>query len=254
MSNITKTTSNELSISILNVENIHNAALMTETANIDSTVVAMVKSEQDKQTALGIMAKALDRISRSGLYKADFKSITDYVEAIGLADTGVVTKSQISQLAASGIVYNDEKAPDNLKHTAPYALSGAQGSIKDDKKRAMLYDMARKSDKKSFTQNDMRDMNATVANKLGKPKSNKAESLYYGKLNGKTASGPVESPAKYADWEEWAKVNYDVVLPIKADESKSKRIVCIKGSKAELLVLSTKGKPKTNKSKTNKSK
>lgn len=237
-----KTENSIVSLSALNVDNIKNTALISEVVNLDPLAKTLLAGEVEKVKTQSAVAQVLDRVFRSGLYKADFKTIGDFAESIGLtASKALFSKSQISQLCTSGRIYNDPKAPESLKHTAPFSLPGAQGCINDDAKRAELYKRA-KDHKGGFTQDEMRKMNKEISAQMDKPKTGKAVSLFYGKLNGKSVSGPVENPAKRDDWEVWGSANYDEFMPVKAGNDKSPRYVCIKGMSASLLTLSTKGK------------
>ena len=222
--------------SVLDYSKLKNAALITKTKALDKWTAANIQNEKDKNGYYAEQARVLDSVSSSKLYKADgFNSLTEYAEAVGLFKTGTVSPSKLSQLAAAGRVYNDPKAPEALRRTAPFALSGAQGSINNDAKRAELYKRAAEYER-GLTQDEARKMNAAIAEDMGNAKTGKPVKVYNAMLNGVVIKDNAAAPCKPEDWAAWAEAQGYEVIPVKA-QGEYKRLVCIKGNAAKLLTM-----------------
>ena len=234
-----------LDIKVLNTEGIKSAELLAEVAKLDAIEIQLRKAgktfEAERAIATRKQAEVLDRVLRGKLYEKDgFKNIKEFADSIGMSGG----KSAASQLAKSGNVYNDKKAPKALSELPPYVLCELPTS--DTELRKAIYEEAEKNpDKfKGMSQSAAREYRAEL--KSTQPQKGKPVATFYALLNGEPIMD--EYGQRISDIPDGWKVTLDgygsecIKLPngkYKPEDSKPlmPRFVVIAEGKAELVCL-----------------
>lgn len=146
--------------SALDLSRIHNAALLKESQSLDALVsqlrsgaVSLMESAEQVRREQAII---LDRIQSTKLYEKDgFKSLAEYGETIGLG------KSTTYALARVGKVYNDKKAPAQLKAMSPSNLDALSSALRANPDQ--VFKDAEKGSLDGMSQDNLREYVKTIA-------------------------------------------------------------------------------------------
>ncbi len=186
-------------MNFLTVDGIHNAALRKESETLaalqDKIISGVMTLSESVETIRREQAKVLDRIQSTKLYEKDnFKSLAEYAETIGL------NKSNAHALAAAGRIYNDKKAPQNLKDMSPSKLATLSAAIKADKDT--VYTDAENG---AFTGKTQSELKTYASERAASKQSSKVVKTYkcFDIYTGEQVNGTGESANGDYSFEEW---------------------------------------------------
>lgn len=167
---------------VIEIPEFKNAKLTAETKTLASVAA---KAAEGIDSASREVARILARIAADKLYVDDgFKSVADYAAKIG------IKKSMAYMLSAAGAVYNDKKAPAQIKAMTPSNIGAIAACIKADKEK--VYKDAENGVFGGKTQKDLKE----YAQKFGD--SAESKDGKDGEADGTTAKGGNIVPTFYA--------------------------------------------------------
>lgn len=232
-------------ISALDLSAIKNAALVKESESLaalqSKIMTGAAKLAGNIEAIRREQAVILHRIQTTKLYEKDgFKSLAEYAETIGL------NKSNAHQLAATGNIYSDNNAPEQLTSLSPSKLAALIAAINTNKEQ--VYKDAAAGALDGMTQAQLKDYAA--ATKTTKAKVVKTYTAWYTAINGERVQEHFESDGRTdGTIDEWKKeaesAKYEVVT-IPADKDGNKRLLGIDDDGSSIVFTLIEYKPNSN--------
>ena len=221
-------------INALDLSAIKNAALVKESESLaalqSKIMTGAAKLAGNIEVIRREQAVILHRIQSTKLYEKDgFKSLAEYAETIGL------NKSNAHQLAATGNIYSDKNAPEQLTNLSPSKLAALTAAINANKEQ--VYKDAAAGALDGMTQSQLKDYAAAT-------KTTKAKVVKTYTMTSYAQDG-TESGTLFADGrrdgtvEEWKALFSDYeVINVSADKNGNKRLLVVyPNGNAELFTL-----------------